>query len=95
VRGPDGDLQVAEVAAVGEDALLVHDAHRADPSLAFALSRLVDAAGGVTPIGIFRQAPRATASPGLAADLRGAQASFGRDGLAALLETADTWSVGA
>ena len=28
------------VAEVGEDALLVHDAHRADPSLAFALSRL-------------------------------------------------------
>jgi 2-oxoglutarate ferredoxin oxidoreductase subunit beta len=95
VRGPDGDLQVAAVAAVGEDALLVHDAHREDPSLAFALSRLVDAPGGVTPIGIFRQAPRETASSHLAADLHSAQASFGRDGLAGLLHTADTWSVGA
>ena len=95
VRGPDSDLQVAAVAAVGEDALLVHDAHRADPSLAFALSRLADTAGGVTPIGIFRQAPRPGAAPSLAADLVSAQASFGRDGLAGLLHTADTWSVGA
>jgi len=95
VRGPDGDLQVAAVAAVGEDALLVHDAHRADSSLAFALSRLADTAGGVTPIGIFRQAPRPGAAPSLAADLVSAQASFGRDGLAGLLHTADTWSVGA
>ena len=94
VRGPDGDLQIAAVADVGEDALLVHDAHREDPSLAFALSRLVDAPGGVTPIGIFRQAPREAAASSLAADLRSAQASFGLEGLSALLHAADTWSVG-
>jgi 2-oxoglutarate ferredoxin oxidoreductase subunit beta len=39
-RGADGDLHVVRVDAVGEDALLVHDAHREDPSLAFALSRI-------------------------------------------------------
>jgi 2-oxoglutarate ferredoxin oxidoreductase subunit beta len=95
VRGADGDLQVAEVAAVGEDALLVHDAHRDDPSLAFALSRLVDVEGGVTPIGIFRQAPRETGAATLAADLLSAQASFSPTDLSALLHAADTWSVGA
>jgi 2-oxoglutarate ferredoxin oxidoreductase subunit beta len=95
VRGADGDLQVAEVAAVGEDALLVHDAHRDDPSLAFALSRLVDVAGGATPIGIFRQAPSETGATTLAADLLSAQASFSPKDLSALLHAADTWSVGA
>ena len=45
VRGGDGDLRIAAVADVGEDALVVHDAHRDDPSLAFALSRLVEHAG--------------------------------------------------
>ena len=34
---------IVDVADVGEDALLVHDETRADPSLAFALSRLADA----------------------------------------------------
>jgi 2-oxoglutarate ferredoxin oxidoreductase subunit beta len=93
VRGADGDLQIASVAEVGEASLVVHDAHREDPSLAFALSRLADA-HGVTPIGIFRQAPRETGSSSLAADLLSAQASFGREGLSALLHAADTWSVG-
>ena len=45
---PDGELMVVDVAAVGEDALVVHDAHREDPSLAFALSRLAAVEGGAT-----------------------------------------------
>jgi 2-oxoglutarate ferredoxin oxidoreductase subunit beta len=95
VRGADGDLHVAAVASVGEDALLIHDAHREDPSLAFALSRLVEREGGVTPIGIFRQAPRTTATASLAAELSSAQAGFGLKGLSTLLHAADTWAVGA
>jgi 2-oxoglutarate ferredoxin oxidoreductase subunit beta len=94
VRGPDGDLAIAAVADVGEDALLVHDAHREDPSLAFALSRLAEAEGGATPIGIFRAAPRASQTPTLAGDLLAAQASFGTDGLERLLHAGDTWTVG-
>ena len=46
---------------VGDDALVVHDAHADDPTTAFALSRLTDA--GVlqqAPIGIFRQVERPT-----------------------------------
>ena len=95
VRSPDGELAIADVAAVGEEALLVHDAHRQDPSLAFALSRLADADGGATPIGIFRQAPRADHTETLAAELRAAHESFGDEGLARLLHAGDTWSVGA
>ena len=94
VRGPGGELAIATVATVGEEALVVHDAHREDPSLAFALSRLADLEGGATPVGIFRAAPRAAAAPSLAADLLAAQASFGTDGLQRLLHAADTWSVG-
>jgi 2-oxoglutarate ferredoxin oxidoreductase subunit beta len=95
VRGPGGDLEVAAVATVGEDSLLRHDAHREDPSLAFALSRLNEMEGGATPIGIFRAAPHPAAAASLAGDLREAQASFGVEGLTKLLHAADTWSVGA
>ena len=35
-----GECEIVEVADVGEDKLLVHDETRADPALAFALSRL-------------------------------------------------------
>src|SRR3954467_14023042 len=35
VMGPDGALRIVSVAEVGEDALLVHDAYREDPGLAF------------------------------------------------------------
>ena len=62
VRDPaTGGVKVVEVADVGEDALLVHDAHGADPTTAFAISRLTDA-GYLhhAPIGIFRQVERAT-----------------------------------
>jgi 2-oxoglutarate ferredoxin oxidoreductase subunit beta len=94
VRGPDGDLQIAEVAAVGEAALVRHDAHRADPSLAFALARLAELDGGATPIGIFRQVARESAFTALSNELAQARAGFGGDELATLLHQADTWSVG-
>ncbi|HEX4034281.1 MAG TPA: 2-oxoacid:ferredoxin oxidoreductase subunit beta [Solirubrobacteraceae bacterium] len=94
VRDDDGALRVVSVADAGEDALLVHDAHRSDPSLAFALSRLSDAEGGAAPIGIFRAAPRENQTAELAAELASAHQSFADDDLAALLHGGDTWSVG-
>ncbi|HXR13059.1 MAG TPA: 2-oxoacid:ferredoxin oxidoreductase subunit beta [Solirubrobacteraceae bacterium] len=94
VRNSDGELEVVEIESVGEEGLLRHDAHREDPSLAFALSRLGEG-GGATPIGIFRAAPRASATPQLVEELRSAHASFGVSDLAALLQAGDTWSVGA
>jgi 2-oxoglutarate ferredoxin oxidoreductase subunit beta len=95
VRNADGELAIVAVDSVGEDALLVHDAHREDPSLAFALSRLADAPDAVTPIGIFRAAPRRSDSAEVAAELASAHQSFDLEALAGLLHGSDTWSVSA
>jgi 2-oxoglutarate/2-oxoacid ferredoxin oxidoreductase subunit beta len=94
-RGPDGTLSVVDVATVGEDALVRHDAHREDPSLAFALSRLAAGPGAATPIGIFRQVARPATFSEVSADSAAAHAAFDGAGLTALLHDADTWSVGA
>src|SRR5690606_31222118 len=60
VRDPaTGSLRIARVDEVGADAVLVHDAHAADPTTAFALSRLADPQTlRHSPIGIFRQVER-------------------------------------
>src|SRR5918999_4114003 len=58
VQKPDGSLEVVDVEAVGEDALLVHDAHRENPALAFSLAQLAHQPTGPTPIGIFRDVRR-------------------------------------
>jgi len=94
-RGEDGELEVVEVAAVGEDALVRHDAHRENPSLAFALSRLSALEGAATPIGIFRQVAHPSAFRAQSEELTAAHAGFGTEQLAELLAHADTWSVGA
>jgi 2-oxoglutarate ferredoxin oxidoreductase subunit beta len=98
IRDPaSGGVKIAQVAEVGLDSILVHDAHRADPTIAFAISRLTDPGYlNTAPIGIFRQVERATyddqardqlvvageKSPGVA-----------EDRLAALINGGDTWTV--
>jgi 2-oxoglutarate/2-oxoacid ferredoxin oxidoreductase subunit beta len=57
-RAPDGHLAIVDVAAVGEDALIVHDPGRQDPGLAFSLARLAENPTVPTPIGIFRDVQR-------------------------------------
>jgi 2-oxoglutarate/2-oxoacid ferredoxin oxidoreductase subunit beta len=90
-----GAFSVVEVAEVGEAALAVHDAHLADPSFAFGLSRLTDA--GVlhrAPIGIFRDV-EAPAYDDLARDQVALAASLGNDedALQAMINGGDTWTV--
>jgi 2-oxoglutarate/2-oxoacid ferredoxin oxidoreductase subunit beta len=90
-----GAFSVVEVAEVGEAALAVHDAHLADPSFAFGLSRLTDA--GVlhrAPIGIFRDV-EAPAYDDLARDQVALAASLGSDddALQATINGGDTWTV--
>ena len=90
-----GSFSVVEVAEVGEAALAVHDAHLADPSFAFGLSRLTDA--GVlhrAPIGIFRDV-EAPAYDDLARDQVALAASPGNDddALQAMINGGDTWTV--
>ena len=95
VRDPaSGSMRVVEVDEVGEDALVVHDAHADDPSTAFALSRLTDA--GVlqkSPIGIFRQVERPTYDDLARAQVQTAKDTGGAADLSALIAGKDTWSV--
>ncbi|OIK23095.1 2-oxoacid:ferredoxin oxidoreductase subunit beta, partial [Streptomyces malaysiense] len=54
-----GDLEVVTVTPRNEAELLVHDAHAASPTTAFALSRLADPDSlHHTPIGVFRSVER-------------------------------------
>ncbi len=92
-----GGVRVADVADVGENALLVHDAHAEDPSTAFAISRLTDAGYlNRSPIGIFRQVARPTYDDQARAQVASARdaAPGGSDErLAALITSGDTWTV--
>ena len=86
----DGSVEVVDVG--DEAALLVHDAHHAEPSAAFALSRLTRETCGSTPIGVFRDVDRGVYDELMAEQVEVArQANAG--GLAALLHAGDTWSI--
>jgi len=87
-------VELVEVADVGEDALLVHDEHRAEPSLAFMLCRLSHGADGPTPIGVFRDVERPVYDELMAEQLEAATARQGRGDLAKLLHGGDTWQLG-
>ena len=88
-----GQLEIVEVDDVGEDKLLVHDAYRDDPSLAFSLSRLADGPTSPTPIGIFRQVERPVYGDGMEFQLRSAAEKQGPGNLEELLLSGDTWTV--
>ncbi|GAA1797438.1 2-oxoacid:ferredoxin oxidoreductase subunit beta [Nocardioides hankookensis] len=92
-----GGVKVALVADVGEDAIMVHDAHNTDPTTAFAISRLTDSGYlNQSPIGIFRQVERPTYDDGARAQIASAQqAAPGdpTDRLAALIGGGDTWTI--
>jgi 2-oxoglutarate ferredoxin oxidoreductase subunit beta len=87
-----GKLEVVNVADVGEDRILVHDAHREDPSLAFMLSRLSHGPTGPTPLGVFRAVARPSYGELLEHQLAEATAR-GRGDLAGLLAGGDAWTV--
>lgn len=89
----DGRLELLDVAEGGEDRLLVHDAHREDPSLAFMLSRLSHGADGPTPIGVFRDVERAVYDELLTDQLEQATAKRGPGDLDKLLHSGDTWEL--
>jgi 2-oxoglutarate ferredoxin oxidoreductase subunit beta len=91
--GPHGDLEAVEVTAAEEDTLITHDAHRADPSYAFALSRLDTSDFRHTPVGVFRQVEQASYDQLMAEQIDAAQSRGGPGDLAALLAGSDTWEV--
>jgi 2-oxoglutarate/2-oxoacid ferredoxin oxidoreductase subunit beta len=92
-RGADGRLELVEVSQVGGDGLLVHDAQRAEPSLAFELAHLAARPTGPTPIGVFRAVSRPVYGQGLAEELDAARTSTGTEQLHELLHAGETWTV--
>ena len=81
------------MATADEDTLITHDAHRADPSYAFALSRLDTADFRHTPVGVFRQVEQASYDQLMAEQIDAARSRSGPGDLAALLAGNDTWAV--
>ncbi|HEY3811338.1 MAG TPA: 2-oxoacid:ferredoxin oxidoreductase subunit beta [Acidimicrobiales bacterium] len=89
----DGSARVVDVADVGEDRLVVHDEHRDDPSLAFALSRLATGPTTPTPIGVFRAVERPDYGALVNQQLVAAAERKGPGDLAELLASGSTWTV--
>ncbi len=90
---PDGSAEVVPVADVGEEALMVHDAHHKQPSQAFALSRLTNATAGAVPVGVFRDVQRPVYDELMAEQLDRAVEQKGEGDLEALLYSGDTWVI--
>jgi 2-oxoglutarate/2-oxoacid ferredoxin oxidoreductase subunit beta len=95
VRDPGG-LGVKVVENPSDEDVLVHDAHAADPTTAFAISRLTDS--GVlahAPVGIFRQVEAPTYDDQTRDQIRiASQGSPDKmEALAGLLASGDTWTV--
>ena len=90
--GADGPT-IVDVADVGVDASLVHDETRADPSLAFSLSRLAAGPTEVTPIGVFRAVEFPEYSEEVSRQIAAAQEQHGPGDLHDLLRSAGTWEV--
>jgi 2-oxoglutarate/2-oxoacid ferredoxin oxidoreductase subunit beta len=93
VQEPDGSLRIVDVEEVGEDRLLVHDAHRESPALAFSLAQLSHQPTGPTPIGIFRDVHRPVYGQAMERQLEAAREQMGRGDLGKLLQAGDTWTV--
>ncbi|MCO4694473.1 2-oxoglutarate oxidoreductase subunit KorB [Streptomyces sp. RO-S4] len=95
VRDPaTGDLEVVTVTAENEAQMLVHDAHAASPTTAFALSRLADPDTlHHTPVGVLRSVDRPVYDTLMADQLDTAVDQHGKGDLAALLTGGDTWTV--
>jgi 2-oxoglutarate/2-oxoacid ferredoxin oxidoreductase subunit beta len=101
--GPDGDrgvvldaqsgARIVDVAEVGEDALLIHDETRPDPSVAFMLARLSRGPFEPTPIGVFRAVDRPDYGGSVDAQLASAVAERGPGDLEELLRSGATWDV--
>jgi len=87
-----------EVVTVGENGItekdiLVHDAKREDPTLAFMLANLSMKPGFPTPIGVFRDVRRPTADELTWEQIKSVKAKKGDADLRKLLAGNDTWTI--
>jgi 2-oxoglutarate ferredoxin oxidoreductase subunit beta len=90
----DGTLRIAETADVPEELVYVHDAHREDPSTAFALAHLSAGPTHPTAIGVFRDVVRPVYGELMEKQIDAATERLGQGDLAKLLNSGDTWVVG-
>jgi len=88
-----GEPYVCESAKVGVDHLLVHDEHRDDPTLAFALSRLSTGPHQATPIGVFRDVERPTYEAEVQHQVADSVERSGSGDLRSLLHSGAVWTV--
>ena len=88
-----GRARIAEVADVGEDAVLVHDERRDEPELAFMLSRLARGPFEPTPIGVFRAVEQPDYGALMEQQLLEATQRHGPGDLTSLLTGGTTWQV--
>ena len=93
IMNRSGELQLVDVADVGEDNLLVHDERAETPSLAFALSRLASGPFMPTPVGVFRAVEGPEYASQVSRQLAFAQDRSGPGDLGALLRSRATWDV--
>jgi 2-oxoglutarate ferredoxin oxidoreductase subunit beta len=93
VMDSQGHASIVDVAAVGEDKILMHDESREDPALAFALARLATSVHVPTPIGVFRDVQRPEYAEETQRQLAVAQERSGPGDLKKLLHSGATWVV--
>jgi 2-oxoglutarate ferredoxin oxidoreductase subunit beta len=91
----NAELEVVNVGENGvtEKDLLVHDATREDPTIAFMLANLSVRPGFPTPIGVFRDVKRPTGEELTWQLIEATRKKKGSGDLAALLAGADTWTI--
>jgi 2-oxoglutarate/2-oxoacid ferredoxin oxidoreductase subunit beta len=87
-----------EVVTLGENGvtekdILVHDAKREDPTIAFMLANLSDRAGFPTPIGVFRDIKKPTCEDLTWQIIEDAKAKKPGADLQKLLAGSDTWAI--
>ena len=90
----DGSLAIVDVSDVGEEGLLLHDAHQEDPSRAFALAQLAHGVSDPTPIGVFRDVQHPVHGESSHEELASAHENAGPAELETLLRSGATWTVG-
>jgi 2-oxoglutarate ferredoxin oxidoreductase subunit beta len=87
-----------EVVTLGENGVtekdvLVHDAKREDPTIAFMLANLAEKPGFPTPIGVFRDVRRPTADEMTWDLIAKAKAAKGEVDVKKFLASGDTWVI--
>ena len=91
VRKDDGDLEMRPLSEINEVDSVVHDAHRVDPTYAFALSRL--STNEHVLVGVFRDVARPSYGDLVHEQVESVIAKQGKGDLAALLAGGDSWEI--